>query len=376
MDCHDQYADIGANCVCTYTGEQIAFQGKVYICSMDDLSWDQAQGYCDSLNVFSDEDLVYTIVRPSTETETEWLELISDNAATDSSWIGATSASPIPSDVDSEDGWYWDNSQTTPEDIWGLSNWDYCQGANYNPFYCPFVSSGNLIEDDCAFVTDGEWYDHNCSTAINSLTLCEAQPVDCDINYCYLDDDNDGYGDANEVYGTCGSCDSGYVQNDLDCDDSSSSISPIANELWNSGVDEDCDGLTDEKEPYQDRDGDGYSELQGDCHDGNGYVYPGQTAYFSSPYNLDVEQSDTVQFGTPKSFDYNCDGVDSKRWTSNWTCSNSNSSGWYDSSDPDCPYIVGVQSPWVEDNDGWSQFNPWSDDFGCGIVSYRSQQCR
>ena len=31
LDCHDQYADIGANCSCTYTGEQIAFQGKVYV---------------------------------------------------------------------------------------------------------------------------------------------------------------------------------------------------------------------------------------------------------------------------------------------------------------------------------------------------------
>ena len=81
--------------------DRLSRKGICFV-AWDDLSWDEAQGYCDSLNVFSDEDLVYTIVRPSTETETEWLELISDNAATDSSWIGATSTSPIPSGVDSE----------------------------------------------------------------------------------------------------------------------------------------------------------------------------------------------------------------------------------------------------------------------------------
>ena len=79
IDCHDQYADIGANCSCTYTGEQIAFQGKVYICSMDDLSSMRHRTIV-ILSTYHDEDLVYTIVRPSTEVETEWLELIVDNA--------------------------------------------------------------------------------------------------------------------------------------------------------------------------------------------------------------------------------------------------------------------------------------------------------
>ena len=47
---------------------------------MDDLSWDEAQGYCDSLNVFSDEDLYISLY--DHRQKQRMVELISDNAAT------------------------------------------------------------------------------------------------------------------------------------------------------------------------------------------------------------------------------------------------------------------------------------------------------
>ena len=88
-----------------------------------------------------------------------------------------------------------------------------------------------------------------------------------------MDDDNDGYGDANEVYGTCGSCDSDMFKMIWIVMIIVHRVSPTSlMNSENSGIDEDCDGLTDEKEPYQDRDGDGYSGCKEIIHDGNATV--------------------------------------------------------------------------------------------------------
>ncbi len=66
----------------------------------------------------------------------------------------------------------------------------------------------------------------------------------------------------------------GFAANENDCDDTNSSVYPGAPESGN-GVDDDCDGITDEGTPLYDDDGDGYSETDGDCDDGEDEDFPG-----------------------------------------------------------------------------------------------------
>ncbi|HND00343.1 MAG TPA: putative metal-binding motif-containing protein, partial [Myxococcota bacterium] len=113
----------------------------------------------------------------------------------------------------------------------------------------------------------------------------------------YLDGDGDGYG---TVLGTTVACTApaSYVAFSTDCDDSTSSISPVAPERCNS-VDDDCDRSVDEADAvdaaawYPDYDGDGWGYAgaaliscvapvsflqQGeDCSDADAAIHPGAT---------------------------------------------------------------------------------------------------
>ncbi len=167
----------------------------------------------------------------------------------------------------------------------------------------------------------------------------------------YRDSDGDGYGDSSATRSQC-TQPTGYVSNSTDCNDLSSSAYPGATERCDS-IDNDCDGFTDEINAsgcttwYYDYDGDGYgsSSASGrcycsatgyyratntsDCYDSNINANPGATAYYSS------NRGDG-------SYDYNCDGVQSKRYTDNYECLGaawlciSSSDGWTSSSDPAC----------------------------------------
>ncbi len=81
-----------------------------------------------------------------------------------------------------------------------------------------------------------------------------------------LDDDCDGTVDeGTDAYDDDGD---GFAENDEpgDCNDLTSAVSPDADEILD-GVDNDCDGTVDEGTAAYDDDGDGYTELQGDCDD-------------------------------------------------------------------------------------------------------------
>ncbi len=135
--------------------------------------------------------------------------------------------------------------------------------------------------------------------------LCDAVDSDCDgitaddestdATLWYADGDADGYGDAGVSRGAC-SQPSGYVADNTDCNDGRADAHPGANE-WCDGVDNDCDGSTDEADAidvstwYADGDGDGWGVSgtsvatcnpppsfvidSGDCNDGDSAIFPG-----------------------------------------------------------------------------------------------------
>ena len=129
--------------------------------------------------------------------------------------------------------------------------------------------------------------DDNCNGSIDDGAAVDAL-------MWYQDVDEDGFGDPNISLARCVQP-SGYVSDNTDCDDELVTSNPSALEYCN-GVDDDCDGTTDEQGAigmgtyYVDADGDGYgssssvnlcslssgySSSNDDCNDGNSGISPG-----------------------------------------------------------------------------------------------------
>jgi hypothetical protein len=170
-------------------------------------------------------------------------------------------------------------------------------------------------DDDC---DDGDG-------AINPGTdeVCNGADDDCDgetdengaigATAYYPDVDGDGYGDIDGEVLAC-VMPTGYIPFGGDCDDGDAAVNPAADEVCN-GVDDNCDGVTDESTAtdaltfYRDADGDGYGDPGdtvlacaapsgyvadgGDCDDTDAAVRPGA---FDAPDLLGI--------------DTNCDVVD------------------------------------------------------------------
>ena len=175
-----------------------------------------------------------------------------------------------------------------PGEGWVADSTD-CDDANSN------VNPGmeetcNEVDDDC----DGD--------------------VDEDLLLTFwADADSDGFGDPAVSVDSC-EADSGYVDNDDDCDDSNSAINPDADEACN-GYDDDCDGLVDDDDPdvidmttwYLDADADGFgldvSTVQA-CEQPGGYAaYGGDCDDGDPAFNPGAAETDCTD---PN--DYNCDG--------------------------------------------------------------------
>jgi len=134
-----------------------------------------------------------------------------------------------------------------------------------------------VLGNDCASSVDPAWDDDG-----DGWSSCggDCDDADPDISPSAieapngLDDDCDGSTD--EGANAPGSDDDGdgVSEDEGDCDDADPGVHPGATETLDAR-DEDCDGLTDEGTVRCDDDGDGLSEEQGDCDDADDSTYPG-----------------------------------------------------------------------------------------------------
>ncbi|MEC7987435.1 MAG: MopE-related protein [Myxococcota bacterium] len=148
---------------------------------------------------------------------------------------------------------------------------------------------------------DGE--DNDCDDVIDESDAADSQTW-------YTDADGDGFGDANTSEQSCDAPSNGVLNAD-DCNDTTSDISPDADEQCDT-VDNDCDGSVDESDAidqsawYEDGDGDGYgdvSTLTIACDAPFGHVDNGDDCDdINSTINPDAEE-------ICDALDNNCDGV-------------------------------------------------------------------
>ncbi len=172
-----------------------------------------------------------------------------------------------------------------------------------------FGDVGSSVSDcspPAGYVADAtDCDDGNVDTFPGATEYCDGLDNDCDgdtdepdasgAGDWYADRDTDGYGDPALATLAC-DAPMGMVGNGDDCDDSLGAVSPAATEACN-GIDDDCDGATDESGStgestwYSDSDGDGagdpatsasscsapagYVAGSTDCDDRDVTVYPG-----------------------------------------------------------------------------------------------------
>ena len=189
-------------------------------------------------------------------------------------------------------------------------------------FFVSCTSEVKVAEDTQVSVTqdkDGDGFDEgeDCddtdpSVFPSATEICDGLDNNCDGEVdegvaitLYADDDEDGFGSAEDTIEACDPPE-GFVTTGTDCDDSEDTVYPAAEEVCD-GLDNDCNEEIDEGLGiilYMDQDGDGFGDIEveacapeiglvsvsGDCDDQNINIAPNA-----------IEECDEI--------DNNCNGI-------------------------------------------------------------------
>ena len=131
-------------------------------------------------------------------------------------------------------------------------------------YFCPAPVDPNAIDDD------GDGYSENqgdCNDAVFSIN-----PGAAEVLYNGIDENCNGMTD--DVV----DADSDGFNSDVDCNDNNASINPGAAEVLYNGIDENCNGMADD---VVDADSDGFNS-DVDCNDNNASINPDATEILSN----------------------------------------------------------------------------------------------
>jgi hypothetical protein len=204
--------------------------------------------------------------------------------------------------------------------------------------------------------------DDNCDGSTDESSAADASTW-------YADTDGDGYGSSAVSTVSC-SAPSGYIADATDCDDTSASVSPGVTETCN-GVDDNCDGSTDESSAvdastwYADADGDGY---------GNPAV---STVSCSAPsgYTADATDCDDTSASVSPVGTETCNGVDDNCDGSTDESSAADASTWYLDSDGDGYGSSAVSTVSCSAPSGYTANNTDCDDTSASVNPGVTETC-
>ncbi len=215
------------------------------------------------------------------------------------------------------------NGQTDEENA--LSSTEYWLDGDGDLYGSTGAASKKLCAPANSYTATvgGDCNDSASSVNPGASESCNGVDDDCDSTTdegvkttFYADADNDTYGNSSVTTEAC-SAPSGFVSNSTDCNDSVGSVHPNATESCN-GVDDDCDGTTDEGVKttfYADADSDtygnssvtteacsapsGYVSNTTDCNDSASSVNPGAS---ESCNGVDDDCDSTTDEGVKTTF--------------------------------------------------------------------------
>jgi hypothetical protein len=163
----------------------------------------------------------------------------------------------------------------------------------------------------------------------NNLDCNDADATLSPLTVWYLDSDGDSYGLSTSTVQQCAQPTS-YTRTAGDCNDSNSSINPGATERCSTAADDDCDGTANEVNAsgcttyYYDYDGDGYGVSTSQCRCSAGGYYTATLATDCYDYNSAAYPGASSFFYNVSrgdgSYDYNCDGSQTKYYTTTGAC--------------------------------------------------------